>query len=160
LLSKNLPVLFAEKSDIPSPSFDLRGFSLKSKEFTSEEMKIFFRRSLCCIPAWGHQGLYYIFMYNWKKRFWTTNPEYFMMRDGKRVSEKYPLHIPCLSNPDVIKQTAADIIEKINAKPSIQTVKIFCDAPIYQCQCSRCKASKERKLAGHDEDSGEEMYGF
>jgi hypothetical protein len=159
-LSKNIPIKFDLDSDIPAPSFELRGFSLKSKEFTGLEMKVFFRRSLCSIPVWGRHELYYIFMYNWKKRFWKTNPEYFMMRDGKRVSGKYPLHIPCLSNPDVLKQTAADIVEKINAKPSIKTVRIFCDAPVYQCQCERCKASKERKLAGRDEGSGEEIYGF
>ncbi|OGV56762.1 MAG: hypothetical protein A2017_09865 [Lentisphaerae bacterium GWF2_44_16] len=159
-ITKEKEIAFKEISDIPEPSYTIRGFSLMTKEFSQKELNVFSRRMLCCIPAWGHQNYYYIFMNNWKKRFWDTHSEYFMLRDGKRVSEKYPLHIPCLTNPDVIRQTAADVIEEINKKPNIKTVRLFCDAPIYQCQCEKCTKSPERKLAGVDVNSGEEFYGF
>lgn len=159
-VTKEKEIVLEKASDIAEPSYTIRGISLMTKEFPRKELNVFSRRMLCCIPEWGHQNYYYIFMDNWKKRFWDTHPEYFMLRDGKRVSEKYPLHIPCLTNPDVLKQTAADIIEEINRKPEIKTVRLFCDAPVSQCQCEKCSKSPERKLAGEDTNSGEEFYGF
>jgi hypothetical protein len=159
-VSKNKPLDFKAKSDAPEPTFVVRGFYTMTKEYSSKDMNIFFRRSLCNLPFWSKNDLYYIFMYNWKKRFWKTHPEYFMLRDGKRINARYPWHAPCLSNPDVIRQTAADIVEAINRNPKIEVVRIFCDAPINQCHCPGCKASRERKYCGRDTRVGEEVYGF
>ena len=161
-ITKNKSVDFEEDSDVANPSFEVRGFTTYTKEFSAKDSNAFFWRMLCCIPRWAHHDVSY-YMYNWKKRFWETHPEYFMLRDGKRISEKYPYHTPCLSNPDVIKQTAADLVDKIDANTnrSIKTIRLFCDAPTAQCQCERCAKSKERALAGGvDEKSHDEFYGF
>jgi hypothetical protein len=160
LLVKNKKIIFPALKETPIPSFQLRGFSFRTKSYSRKDLTLFFRRMLGNVPYWASKDLYYIFMYKWKKRFWKTHPEYFMLRGGKRVSERYPYHIPCLTNPDVIRQTAADLIRELNAKPEIKTIRLFCDAPISQCQCARCAKSKERSLAKVDLESGEEFYGF
>jgi hypothetical protein len=159
-LTHNKHIQFKTSNDIPQPTFKVRGFSSVSKDYTKEQMNIFSRRMLCHFPFWSKRDFNYIFLNKWEKRFCSTNPEYFMMRDGKRVCESYPLHVPCLSNPDVIRQVASDIVSEINCNPNIKVVKIFCDAPIEQCQCKRCESSPERKLCGKDTNSGEEVYGF
>lgn len=154
------PILFEQEMDIPSPAFECRGFSTSTKEFSAKEMNIFARRSLCNIPVWAKPDLYYFFIEKWKKRFWNTHPEYFMVRDGKIINESYPFHVPCFSNPDVVRQAAADIVGEINRNPAIEVVRMFCDAPVKQCQCVRCAASKERGMTGQDIDICEEFYGF
>lgn len=159
-VTKNKEIKFKAEKEMPRPSYLLRGFSLMTKEYTAQELNIFFRRSLCSIPRWGHKDNYYIYMDNWKKRFWDTHPEYFMMKDGKRISEKYPNHVPCFSNPEVIKQTVADIIEDLNRNPSKTTVRLFCDAPINLCDCEKCKEMEERKYTGEGERACEAVYGF
>ena len=151
---------FKLEKDVPKPTFELRGFYTCTKEYSTKEMNIFSRRMLCNIPSWCTPEIYYTFGNSWKKRFWKKHSDYFILRDGKRICERYPWHVPCLSNPDVIHRTAADIIEEINLNPSKRTVRIFCDAPINQCHCSSCNASRERRYCGKDENVGEEVYGF
>ncbi len=134
------PVLFMDSQDIPKPTFEVRGIRAnKSREFSSRDLNVFSRRMLCNRPFWSRFDYYYVYMYRWKKRFWKDHPEYFMMINDKRVAAKYPFHVPCLSNPDVVKQTAADLIAKINADPKIRVIRLFCDAPIELCQCPVCK---------------------
>lgn len=157
--SKNSGINFNKEQDIPIPSFKLRSVSMRTKAYSKEEMNLFLRRMLGNVPYWSTHDYNYVFLDNWKKRFWETNPEFFMLRGGKRVSESYPYHIPCLSNPDVIRQTAADIVENLNRNENLKTIKLFCDAPISRCQCERCSQSKERSCAKADE-SNEEVYGF
>jgi Domain of unknown function (DUF4838) len=159
-LSPENQLLFKGTVDIPKPSFEVRGITSSTKEFTSKELNIFTRSNLCNIPFWSKKDLYYVFMYKWKKRFWKTHPDYFMQRDGKTVSQIYPLHVPCFSNPAVIRQAAADIVSAINRKPSIRVVRMFCDAPVNQCSCPRCSAAPERRYCGKDVKQGEEFYGF
>lgn len=159
-LSFDKPVRFEIGNDIPVPTFEVRGFSTETREYSIEQMNIFSRRMLCNLPFWSKRDLYYVFLDKWKKRFWNTDPEYFMIRNGARVNEKYPLHVPCFTNPDVVRQVAADIVAEINLKPEIKVVRIFCDAPIKQCQCVRCQSAPERKFCGKDINVGEEVYGF
>jgi uncharacterized protein DUF4838/cellulose/xylan binding protein with CBM9 domain len=160
-VTPNKPILFMSRQDIPKPTFEVRGIrSNKNKEFSSRELNIFSRRMLCNRPFWSRYDYYYIFMKNWKKRFWKTNPDYFMMRNGKRISARYPWHTPCLSNPNTVKQTATDIIAKININPQVKVIRLFCDAPVELCQCAKCNKSDARKR--HNELTGvsEELYGF
>jgi hypothetical protein len=159
-VSKDKEILFPADQDIPEPSFTLRGFSLQTKEYPYRERAMFFRRMLCSIPIWGQLDIYYVYLNKWKKRFFVEHPEYFMMRNGKRISENYPNHVPCFSNPDVIQQTVSDIIEILNREPAKKTVKIFCDAPINLCECDACKAMPERKIAGNGMNVSESVYGF
>jgi hypothetical protein len=148
-----------QAADIASPSFELRGFSMKTTEFSERDKLLFFRRALCSIPKWDHIDIYE-YMNNWKERFWESRPDYFMLRNGTRVWEKYPMQGLCLSNPDLARQAAADIVEDLNKNPQKTTVRLFLDCPLRQCQCERCSASAERSYAGVDTESCEEFYGF
>jgi Domain of unknown function (DUF4838) len=159
-LTKNLPLDFKGSFDIPKPTFEVRGTALRNKSFNAEESNIFFRRSLGNIPYWSKYDLYYIYWKNWKKRFAKTHPEYFSLHNGKRISEIYPRHVPCFSNPEVLKQTAADIIGAINRNPEIKTVRVFCDAPISLCSCKLCLAAAERPYCGGDTANGEAVYAY
>ncbi len=159
-VNKEKEIIFTADRDVPEPSFTLRGFSLKTGEYPYRERAIFFRRMLCSIPVWAQMDVYYVYLNNWKKRFFAEHPEYFMLRNGKRISENYPDHVPCFSNPDVIKQTVADISDILNQDPSKKTVKIFCDAPINLCECDPCKAMPERKIVGDGTNVSESVYGF
>lgn len=158
-IQKEKPLEMEQAADIASPSFEVRGFSVSPGEYSAAEMMLFFRRSLCSIPRWAHIDAYYGF-FDWEKRFWESHPDYFMLRNGKRVWEKYPLQGLCLSNPEVARQAAADIVEDLNRNPWKTTVKLFGDQPINQCQCARCAAAVERTYAGVDTESCEEFYGF
>jgi hypothetical protein len=154
-LSPEKQLVFKATNDIPKPSFEVRGIYQSNKEFSQKELTIFARRNLCNIPFWSKFDLYYVFWKKWKKRFWKTNPDYFMQRNGKLVATRYPLHVPCFNIPAVQRQAAADIIKAINRKPSIRVVRLFCDAPINQCHCPRCKVAPERGYCGKDRDQGE-----
>jgi hypothetical protein len=161
-IQKERPLEMEQVADIASPSFDVRGIAVSPGEFSATDMMLFFRRSLCSIPKWTHVDTLYGF--DWKQRFWESHPDYFLLRNGKRVWEncEYPKYQQgvCLSNPEVACQAAADIVEDLNANPQKTTIKLFFDAPLSQCQCERCAASVERTYAGVDTESCEEFYGF
>jgi len=157
-IQKEKALNLAQAADIASPSFEVRGFSMGTKEFSNTDKMLFFRRSLGSIPRWAYIDNHYDF--NWEKRFWESRPDYFMLRNGTRVVEKYPRQGLCLSNPDVARQAAADIVEDLNKNPQKTTVKLFYDGPLRQCQCERCTAAAERTYAGVDTESCEEFYGF
>ncbi len=159
-VSKNQPLTFKANRDIPKPTFEVRGIALYSKEYSQDDLNIFFRRSLGNNPYWSKYDYYYVFWQKWQKRFSKTHPEYFSLHDGKRVSEKYPRHVPCFSNQNALRQVAADIIGEINRQPEIETVRVFCDAPISLCNCKKCLAAKERPFCGGDIKNGEAVYGY
>ena len=159
-VSKNRPLNFTVDSDIPQPTFTVRGISTGINGYTSVEGIIFFRRLLGNIPFWAKHDLYYLYLYKWKKRFESSHPEYLGLYKGKRYSGKYPYCLPCFSNPAVIKQSAADINAAIKANPHIRTVRIFADCPFQFCQCKKCKSMPERKYIGETKENGEMVYGI
>ncbi len=159
-LSLNQPLLFKKTEDIPIPSFDVRSVSLQNQGFTDKESILFFRRSLGNLPYWSRHDYYYMFLRKWKKRFSETHPEYFGLYNGKRGSENYPYHLPCFSNPNVMKQTVDDIISAIEADPNIKTVRVFADCPAQFCKCENCMAMEERKYIGETKENGEMIYGI
>ena len=159
-VSHNQPLEFKTSIDIPKPTFEVRGIALYTKEYNQDDLNIFFRRSLGNNPYWSKYDYYYIFWKKWQKRFAQTHPEYFSLHNGKRVSEKYPRHVPCFSNQAALHQVAADIIGEINRRPEIETVRVFCDAPISLCNCKKCLTAKERPFCGGDIKNGEAVYGY
>ena len=79
--------------------------------------------------------------YTWYKRFSKTHPEYFALQfDGSRRQRTVHVRI-CKSNPDVIKQAAADAVELIKkhkrkyyiCAPTDGNYDIF-------CMCPNCRA--------------------
>jgi hypothetical protein len=160
LISRNQPLEFKTNIAIPKPTFEVRGIALYTKEYSQGDLNIFFRRSLGNNPYWSKYDYYYIFWKKWQKRFSKTHPEYFSLHNGKRVSENYPRHAPCFSNQNALHQVAADIIGEINRHPEIETVRVFCDAPISLCNCKKCLDAKERPFCGGDIQNGEAVYGY
>ena len=159
-LSANQALLFKGTEDIPTPSFEVRSVSMQNQGYTAKESILFLRRSLGNLPYWGRHDFYYMFINKWKKRFKKTHPEYFGLYDGKRVSKKYPYHLPCFSNPAVMKQVVDDIVLKIKANPNIKTVRIFADCPAQFCKCEKCMAMKERRYIEETKKNGEMVYGI
>jgi hypothetical protein len=158
-IQKERLIEMEQAADIASPSFDVRGIAVNPGEYSAADMMLFFRRSLCSIPKWARIDRMYSF--DWKQRFWESRPDFFTIRNGKRVWEYSPiLQGLCLSNPDLARQAAADIVEDLNKNPQIKTVKLFDDKPLNQCQCERCAESAERTYARVDTESCEEFYGF
>ncbi len=160
LLKHDPAIEIKSNYDIPSPSFEVRGISIRNKEYTKEENILFFRRLLGNIPYWAKKDLYYYYLGKWKKRFVKTHPEYLGLYNGKRYSGKYPYHLPCFSNPAVMRQSINDIIDAIKSDPTIRTVRIFADCPLQFCQCENCKAMPERKFIGETKENGEMVYGI
>ena len=156
-LNKNQEIKFRENIDIPEPSFSVRGMYLNASGYTREEMTLFARRQLCAVPNWATPQRRYM-MLNWHKRFAQSNPEYFALVKGKRDG-KYPNHIPCTSNPAVIKQVAADIVKIFNQNRSIDTIGLFCDGPLHPCQCKKCLNSREYKIC-NEPDFSEYFFSF
>jgi hypothetical protein len=159
-LTRNQAIHFPGDRDIANPTFSMRGLSLDTKEYSSADMLLFFRRSLCSIPRWAHPDIHYVYWKYWKERFFETHPEYFLLRDGKRISEDYPNDVPCFSNPDVLKQTVDDLIDSINKNPAIKTVKILRNSPVNLCECENCRAMPERQFSTTDSNVSEVVYGF
>ena len=157
---KNPPLIFNESSDVPEPSFIVRGISVKNSSYTPEENILFFRRLLGNVPYWAKRDYYYYYLNKWKTRFENSHPEYLGLYNGKRSSGKYPYHLPCFSNPAVIKQSVDDILNILNEDPTIKTIRIFADCPLQFCECDNCITMPERKYIGETEENGEMVYGI
>ncbi|NPA36092.1 MAG: DUF4838 domain-containing protein [Chlorobi bacterium] len=157
---KDQPVYFKDKSDIPRPSFVVRGISIRNSSYTTNQNILFFRRSLGNIPYWAKKDYYYFYLNKWKKRFEKEHPEYLGMYNGKRCSCKFPFHLPCFSNPDVLKITVNDILNVLENDLSIRTVRLFADCPLRFCMCDNCMAMPERKYIGETKENGEMVYGI
>lgn len=156
-LCKNRNIIFKNNIDIPKPTFSVRGMYLKTDGYSRDEMTLFARRMLCSVPIWANAQRRYMLL-NWHKRFPKTNPEYLALVNGKRDG-KYPNHIPCTSNPMVIRQVAADIIKMLNKNHNIDTIALFCDGPLRPCECTKCLNSQERKLCNAP-DFSEDYFAF
>ncbi len=157
---KNPPLIFKGSSDVPEPSFIVRGISVKNSSYTTEENILFFRRLLGNVPFWAKKDYYYFYLNRWKTRFENSHPEYLGMYNGKRYGGKYPYHLPCFSNPAVIKQSVDDIINILNEDSTIRTIRIFADCPLQFCGCEKCMAMEERKYIGETKENGEMVYGI
>ncbi len=159
IIPRNPVITLQEGNDLPEPSFEVRGFSLATKEFPQAEMVKFFKQRLCNIPEWAMLQHYYMFLDKWPKRFWDTKPELFAIHNGKRFTGSYPNHFPCLSNPEVFSIVCSDLIEAINKDPKITNIRLFSDAPYKRCECELCQKAPEAKYI-KDGNNSEEIYSF
>lgn len=78
------------------------------------------------------------------KEFFSSHPEYFAMRDGKRISDGQL----CLSNPNVIKILKERILESIKEFPGYWCFSVSQNDNELYCECKKCKAL-EKKYGGH-----------
>ncbi len=73
-------------------------------------------------------------------QYFATHPEYYALRDGKRVAESQP----CLSNPEVLKIMTAKILEKIAANPGNAIYDMSQNDNQTYCTCDKCTALVEK----------------
>lgn len=156
--AKDPEIRFPESLDSPVPTFAMRGFQRAGKGVAAKDMQLFFRRRLGRLPQWSRANYHYYFYDRWNKRF-KHKPEFFALHNGRRVNEKYPRHFPCTSNPQVLEQVITDITEAVKKRPSISSIRLFCDAPVRSCECSNCRNSAAGKLIKGN-DHGEVVYSF
>lgn len=82
------------------------------------------------------------------ERFHQSHPDWFALQpDGTRDNSEpayagYPGQQLCVSNPELIKQVAADCIDKLRKSPTLDTVSVAPndDGPQTYCLCPKCEA--------------------
>ena len=72
--------------------------------------------------------------------FFATHPEYFALRDGKRVADSQL----CLSNPDVLKICTERLIAAIRREPNFTVYDLSQKDNQLYCQCPNCTAIANR----------------
>ena len=77
--------------------------------------------------------------------FYDTHPEYFCLRDGKRLSEYGQL---CLSNPEVLEICKRRLAEFMRKNPDYRIYSLSQNDNFLFCQCDKCKAIEDR-YGGH-----------
>jgi hypothetical protein len=156
--AKNPELKFTSAVDSPVPAYGVRGFQSAGKGCPKEEAMLYFRRRLGRVPAWTKSNYYYTFLNKWNKRF-KDKPEMFALHEGRRVNEKYPRHFPCTSNPAVVDQVVADVVDVLKKRSYVNSIRFFCDAPVRSCECTSCRNSPAGKLVtAHDHS--ETVYAF
>lgn len=154
----NPAIDFAGTVDIPSFSYEVRGFQNAARDVDKNEMMLFFRRRLGQVPRWSTQSAFYTFLNKWNKRF-KHKPEMFGLHNNKRINASYPLHFPCPSHPDTIPQVVSDVKKMLEENPNIYSIRFFCDAPVKNCTCTQCVDSPAGKLVVGD-DRSEFVFAF
>ena len=77
--------------------------------------------------------------------FYQSNPEYFSLREGKRLSENEQL---CLSNPDVLELCTQRLRKVMHDNPGYRIYSLSQNDNLNFCQCKQC-AAIEDKYGGH-----------
>lgn len=76
--------------------------------------------------------------------FFDVHPEYFSLRDGKRVKDRSQL---CLTNPDVLKITIERLRKFIKANPEYRVYNIAQNDNQNPCLCEKCQAIVKKEQA-------------
>lgn len=79
--------------------------------------------------------------------FFDAHPEYFSLRDGKRVKDRSQL---CLTNPEVLKITIERLRKFIKANPDYRVYNVAQNDNQNPCLCEKCQAivNKEQSESG------------
>lgn len=83
------------------------------------------------------------------------HPEYYALVNGKRVGRTgKPGRVQlCTSNPDVVREVAANIVRIREAEPDLEMISLDpMDSQVF-CQCDRCRALDEPGTGPHNEVS-------
>jgi hypothetical protein len=75
------------------------------------------------------------------KQYFAEHPDWFALIDGERCDHKDAK--PCTTNPEVIRQTAANMAAMLDADPTIDMVSLAYTDGSYYCQCPNCVALDE-----------------
>ena len=79
------------------------------------------------------------------KEYFATHPEYFSLRDGKRVANYSQL---CLSNPEVLEICKKRLTEVMRKHPGYRIYSLSQNDNFLFCQCEKC-AAIEQQYGGH-----------
>ena len=77
--------------------------------------------------------------------YYKDHPEYFALKDGKRVSDYAQL---CLSNPDVLRICKEKLEKVMKEQPLNRIYSLSQNDNCTYCQCDKCKAIED-KYGGH-----------
>lgn len=77
--------------------------------------------------------------------FYQSHPEYFCLRDGKRLSQNEQL---CLSNPEVLQLCKERLLQVMRDRPKYKIYSLSQNDNDNYCQCAQC-AALEEKYGGH-----------
>jgi len=79
------------------------------------------------------------------EKYYEEHPEYFAMVDGKRSITDSRTHENqlCTSNPDVIREVANNLIDTLNANPSIDIISLSPNDGGGFCECENCRKLDE-----------------
>ena len=75
------------------------------------------------------------------KQYFTEHPDWFALIDGESCDHADAK--PCTTNPEVIRQTAANMAALLDADPTIDRVSLAYTDGSYYCQCKDCTALDE-----------------
>ncbi len=90
-------------------------------------------------PAWG------MFVHTFNNLvppeiYFKTHPEYYSLRNGKRIPTQL-----CLSNPDVLKITVQNLRRMIAANPEARYWSVSQNDNRQYCMCDQCRAIDDRE---------------
>ncbi|MBR4758435.1 MAG: DUF4838 domain-containing protein, partial [Bacteroidaceae bacterium] len=71
------------------------------------------------------------------EEFYATHPEYFSLRDGKRMSSYGQL---CLSNPEVLELCKTRLKQRMRENPGYRIYSLSQNDNFNFCQCEKCQA--------------------
>ncbi len=74
--------------------------------------------------------------------YYKDHPEYFSLKDGKRLSDGEQL---CLSNPEVLRIATQKILKAIEAQPEATIFSVSQNDWYNPCQCGNCKRIVEEE---------------
>jgi len=88
------------------------------------------------------------------EKYFKTHPEYFALHNDKRIAAQL-----CLSNPDVRRIVADNLIAVIRQNPDLDIVTLGPQDNRLFCQCDRCRALDEKNPAP-DQVYSKRMFHF
>jgi hypothetical protein len=131
-------ILLPQIDDTQIPPAEIR---IVHCEFSNDTSYAYFRKIVQTKDIWneGNYRGYYVHTLPRiipSEKYFAAHPEYFSLINGVRV----PYGQFCLSNPDVLKITIADLKEQIANHPSLKYWSVSQSDNYYSCECDQCKA--------------------
>jgi hypothetical protein len=76
------------------------------------------------------------------EKYYAEHPEYFALVNGKRTvtDSKSPGNQLCTSNPNIIREVAANLIAVLDAEPEIELITLSPNDSGGFCECEKCRA--------------------
>ncbi len=135
---KSDSISIPQMNDLQIPPADIR---IVHGEFTNDTLYEYFRKIVKIADLWndGKYNGYYVHTLPRiipSDKYFKKHPEYFSLINGVRV----PYGQFCLTNPDVLKITIADLKEQIALHPNIKYWSVSQSDNYFQCECDKCKA--------------------